>query len=670
MIEPSTSPQSGNVVPGYKQSYSARKMYYAEDPNAIGQKIIQLVCAYPDPQTMLSEIARLLGEIFCADACLLAANPSRGDKAQMGLYRAGQSVVLPKEAKAQLLGHPLFADVVAGAEPLAIADLQGTDRWPETRFCWEALPVRALLRIPTRDRGLANGMIAIGHFQPHCWSSAEKDLLKAIANSVTLALSHAQLQQQVQIGHRYQALLNKLSGALHSTSKLSEILSLALAETSQALEVERGWIVTLKYNDPLHTHRRRKSVPQATVAVKEEWLAHSDARALSVERSFPLADCPFCTQAWQQAPQALEIAQAESASSKKASPFSGERANALLLAPLMGRTSSESNPAIVLGFLVFQDSSSRSWQADELELADWVSAQVSTAMLHNQALLQVQSLVDERTAQLKLSLDVQAKLSEKMRQQIEELQQLNQLKDEFLDAIQHELKTPLATMKMAIRMLRQPELTEERRTRYLDILEQEWSREDHLIQDLLTLQKLESNQFLIQPQQFDLKTFIDNLTQSFEQKWESKGLTLKVDYSTSNAARKSSDLALIVDTDPGSLQRILEELLANAGKYSDPETTVKIAATRQTSREGDRIILSVTNTGPGIEAEEIEAIFEKFHRGQGMTAQAVQGTGLGLALVKSLVQHLDGTIEVTSCAAARSRPGETCFTITLPQLQP
>ncbi len=101
-----------------------------------------------------------------------------------------------------------------------------------------------------------------------------------------------------------------------------------------------------------------------------------------------------------------------------------------------------------------------------------VSTQLSNAIIQSQTLRQVQGLVEERTAQLQRSLEVQAKLYEKTRQQLEQLRQLNELKDEFVSTMNHELRTPLTSMSLAIRMLRQSTaLPPERQAKYLDILE-------------------------------------------------------------------------------------------------------------------------------------------------------------------------------------------------------
>jgi signal transduction histidine kinase len=306
---------------------------------------------------------------------------------------------------------------------------------------------------------------------------------------------------------------------------------------------------------------------------------------------------------------------------------------------------------------VLQHSQPRWWHPEELELVKWVSTQVSATAIQQQTLQQVQSLVEERTAQLQQSLDVQAKLYEKTRQQIDQLQQLNQLKEEFMSSMSHELRTPLTTMSLAIRMLRHSELPLDRRDKYLQILEQECNREIDLIEDLLSLQWLESDQCQISLQKIDLMLLIEKLAQTFNEKWADKRLTLRV-----NAPVPS----LIINTEPDSLKRILLELLTNAGKYSDPDTTVHLEVAQQVQQSVNQIVLTLTNTGPGISPTDLEHIFDKFRRGRGATANAVQGTGLGLALVKCLVQHLNGTIEASSHPLDNSQTALTSFTITLP----
>ncbi|MGL4622764.1 MAG: sensor histidine kinase, partial [Chroococcidiopsis sp.] len=218
--------------------------------------------------------------------------------------------------------------------------------------------------------------------------------------------------------------------------------------------------------------------------------------------------------------------------------------------------------------------------------------------------------------------------------------------------------TPLTSMSLAIRMLRQQGITPERQAKYLDILEEQCDREINLIANLLKLQQLESNQAPLKLETIDLKVKLQALSQSFRQTWVDKGLSIQLDIPKSS---------LLAQTDEEAFDRILQELLTNAGKYSHPDTTVVLQVTHQVDLQLNQIVLQLTNTGAGISEEERKYIFEKFRRGQGVTQQAIQGTGLGLALVKCLVQHLNGNIEVTSNPTNDSAAYATCFTIALPQ---
>jgi signal transduction histidine kinase len=318
---------------------------------------------------------------------------------------------------------------------------------------------------------------------------------------------------------------------------------------------------------------------------------------------------------------------------------------------------------MILGFLVLQDSRDRLWSSEELKILELVGTQLGNAILQNQTLHQVQALVEDRNAQLKRSMEVQAKLYELTRQQLDQLRRLNEVKDEFLDTLNHELKTPLATMRMAIENLRRPGISPERQAMYLDMMQAQLNRETKLVNDLLKLRELEFRDSGIQLEMLDLRKFLASLVDNFQQTWSDKELTLSL-----RLGKKS----LKIQTDPKNLEHAIVELLTNAGKYSDPATTVDLQVMPQP--ETSSIAIKLTNIGAGIFPEDLPHIFDKFRRGQGMTQKAVAGTGLGLALVKSLISQLNGTITVTSVPLQPpengdddSVPWETCFTVTLPQ---
>jgi len=696
MANPLTSPLSGIVEPVVTQEQKGSFMQCPIQSAQIGQQITQIIQTSPEPQALLASIAKTLGEIFQGDTCLivalgfaqqgapaaqpadrLIANP--GVTTQLALWCADDDqTTLPPGYQAQLLEHPVLKDGLTGTQPLAIPDLQASDSWEGRSWHGEVLHARAILRIHTRFQTAVNGMIILGRSQPYEWTTQEKELLSSVSESVAIAISQVQLHQQVQAATRRQTLLNQLSLAIHSNLNLHEILQMAIAGIAQALKVDRSLLLLFKYSDPLFKSQPSAHLPKTKVTVAYEWLdesAKDTERASSLlNQSFWLSDSSWCQQAFKEAPEPMVIADQRFYSPnldlerESRSIFDQKMMPALLMVPLVGTPSKITVTTTLLGFLVLQHHHPRPWHSDELDVVKWVSRQISATLIQNQTLQHVQSLVKDRTAQLQRSLEVQAKLYEKTRQQIDQLQQLNLLKEEFLSTMSHELRTPLTAMSLAIRMLRQPNVPLERRDKYLSILEQECNKEIDLINDLLSLQQLESNQSQLQAQNIDLISLIKELTQSFEEKWADKRLTLTVDC----AARSQSvgkAKSLMLNTDPDSLNRILLELLTNAGKYSDPDTTVCLQVTHQVQQSLNQVVLTLTNTGPGISPADLKHIFDKFRRGQGVTQQAVKGTGLGLALVKCLVEHLNGTIEVSSSPSENSQTFLTSFTLTLPQFQ-
>lgn len=342
--------------------------------------------------------------------------------------------------------------------------------------------------------------------------------------------------------------------------------------------------------------------------------------------------------------------------------FDLERMRSGINVPIIALSSGGSGNTI-LGFLVLQNSSDRPWSAEELKILELVGTQLGNAILQNQTLHQVQALVEDRNAQLKRAMEVQAKLYELTRQQLDQLRRLNEVKDEFLDTLNHELKTPLATMRMAIENLRRPGISPERQAMYLDMMQSQLNRETKLVNDLLKLRELEFRNSTIQLEMLDLQPFLRGLADNFRQTWSDKELTLSL---------RLEKKPLKIQTDPKNLEHAIVELLTNAGKYSDPATNVDLQVMQHI--ETGSVVIKVTNIGAGIFPADLPNIFDKFRRGQGMTQKAVAGTGLGLALVKSLISHLNGTITVTSeslqppeNADDDSVPWETCFTVTLPQ---
>ncbi|MEH1864414.1 MAG: GAF domain-containing protein [Nostoc sp.] len=648
------------------QTYKVKLMQHQEETgHQLVQKINQIIANTSATALMLQDIAQLLGTAFEVDCCcLVSVTGETSDEATTMNWCADQYLGLPHPEEMfsmeQLLMHSPVLQ--CAAEPLTIEDISIIQKSLVIGCQYLPLPIKAVLAIPTRFGGNNNGVINLIKFQPYDWSESEKQLLKEVESACAIAFSQvaqAKLithqQQYLQKGDQYQSLIKQLTLLNRSNLELNQMLQLVIASTAESLQADRGLLILLKYTDPLFRTQAKKQIPKAKARVVGEWAKTTQISRTSKpetleQQSFLLAECGLCQRPFIDSGKAVIFDNyTEQNDTSVAAPlFAIEQLPAVLLVPLESQGK-------ILGFLVLQQATTRSWQAAELNLVEMVCAQVSNAIIQSQTLRQVQTLVDERTAKLQSSLELQAKLHERTRQYVEQLRKLNELKDEFLSNMSDRLRYPLTNMLMSIRNLRLPGIAPERQIRYMDILEQECTKEINLINDLLTLQKLESPHEAPQLESIDLNTRIQDIIVSFEKKLAEKGLKISVDL---------PEESLKLQTELESFDRILQELLTNACKYSQHDTTVHLEAVHRVDQQIDQVMIKVTNTGHPISQEEATYIFDKFRRGKG---RWTPGTGLGLALVKSLVQHLNGAIAVESLPISDSEQSEICFTLTLPQ---
>lgn len=648
------------------QPYQVKLMQHQEEPaHKLVEKINQIIANSSTTALMLQDIAKLLGVVFQVDCCcLVSITGETSDEAITSNWCADEYLALPQQEQMfsmeQLLMHSPVLQ--CAAEPLTIEDISIIQNSLVIGCQYLPLPIKAVLAIPTRFGDNNNGVINLIKFQPYDWSESEKQLLKQVESACAIAFSRvaqAQLiahqQEYLQKSNQYQSLIKQLTLLNRSNLELNQMLQLVIASTAESLQADRGLLILLKYTDPLFRTQAKKQIPKAKARVVGEWAKETQISRTTKpdtleDESFLLSECGLCQRAFIDSakPVIFDNYTEQNDTSSAAALFAVEQFPAVLLVPL-------ENQGKILGFLVLQQAVTRGWQAAELNLVELVCAQVSNAIIQSQTLRQVQTLVDERTAKLQSSLELQAKLHERTRQYVEQLQKLNELKDEFLSNMSDRLRYPLTNMLMSIRNLRLPGIAPERQVRYMDILEQECTKEINLINDLLTLQKLESSHEAPQLESIDLNTRIQNIAASFEKKLAEKGLKISIDL---------PEESLKLQTELESFDRILQELLTNACKYSEHDTIVHLKASHQVDRQIDQVIMKVTNTGHAISQEEATYIFDKFRRGKG---RWTPGTGLGLALVKSLVQHLNGAIAVESLPISDSEQSEICFTLTLPQ---
>ena len=213
-----------------------------------------------------------------------------------------------------------------------------------------------------------------------------------------------------------------------------------------------------------------------------------------------------------------------------------------------------------------------------------------------------------------------------------ELEGTETLRTDFIANVSHELKTPLAVMANLSTMLQQPGIPEKERIEYAKAISHSSRRLAALITNILKLNKLENQQIFPKPEEYDLSGQLCEALLQFEDVWEAKNLKIEADIDDDVKLRSDAEL----------LSLVWNNLISNAVKFTSDGGTVRVSL----KSDEKNVIVSVSDTGCGISQEVGKHIFEKFY--QGDTSHATQGNGLGLALVKRVVDILRGEISVQS----------------------
>lgn len=214
----------------------------------------------------------------------------------------------------------------------------------------------------------------------------------------------------------------------------------------------------------------------------------------------------------------------------------------------------------------------------------------------------------------------------------EELSEVESLRDDFVASVSHELKTPLAVISNCAKLLENTDLTADMRAEYTGTIQQTCRDFSELITNILRLDKLEHREIYPRADEYDLGEQLRRCLLVFEGIWEDKGIDLACDI----------DDDVMVTSDADLLGVVWNNLFSNAFKFT--ETGGSVCVTMTAGEE--TAVVTVADTGCGISSETGRHIFDKFY--QGDTSHRTQGNGLGLALVKRIVDIVGADISVTS----------------------
>lgn len=239
-----------------------------------------------------------------------------------------------------------------------------------------------------------------------------------------------------------------------------------------------------------------------------------------------------------------------------------------------------------------------------------------------------------------------SELAESVNRMARELGSMENLRQDFISNVSHEIQSPLTSIGGFAALLKNDEPAPEQRAHYLDVIETETRRLSRLSDNLLKLSSLESNTHPLSPTAFRLDRQVQNAVLMLEPQWAAKNLTLSLDL---NKVSFTGDEPL--------LSQVWINLLHNSIKFTPEHGDIAVVLTDH----GDSATFRVTDTGVGISAEDLLHIFERFYKADKARDRSLGGNGLGLSLVKKILDLHGCTISVESEAGQ----GAT-FTVTLP----
>jgi len=271
--------------------------------------------------------------------------------------------------------------------------------------------------------------------------------------------------------------------------------------------------------------------------------------------------------------------------------------------------------------------------------------------------------VKERTHQLEEEKDLTDQLNIDLQNNLEEIKslhgalleankrliKLNEEKDHFLGITTHDLKTPLAGISGLLQLLSlDGQNLKSNHLEYVLLMQDACKKMQRLINDLLDINRIEQGATIVKKIPVRLSELIHSMQRQFMTWSEDKNILLQFE---------NNFVTDVIETDPDILQRILDNLISNALKFSASGKAIRV----QSSEKNSELVIKVIDEGPGITKEELPLLFGKFQKLSSRPTAGEGSSGLGLSIVKELVQFLEGTIRV------ESTPGKgTAFIVILP----
>ncbi|MBW4559657.1 MAG: response regulator [Mojavia pulchra JT2-VF2] len=445
-------------------------------------------------------------------------------------------------------------------------------------------------------------------FQPRIWRDEEVQLVLMVADQAALALSQAYTYEQVRALAKREALINTITTAIRSSLDPEEIFAAITEQLGQALQVD-GCVLSLWTEEDEFVHcvglyDSGKNSNDIIKLAQGQLLSSSNHK---LKQQLPDSQAPI-----QGNPILQEILRTQEPvviadMSNCPAEIKGfdlplkMPARSLMVVPLLA------DGKCIGSITLREGSKSRRWLSSEIDLAKSVAAQAAIAVQ-------------------------QSRLYQTTRDQAERLLQLDKQKTEFFQNISHEFRTPITLIQGPLESA--VSIGEGLSYAQSAIALRNSRRLLRLVNQLLDLQRLDAGRMQPSFRPCDLVEFVSQIVESFRPYCEKKELHLVTEFGECPQ----------VYLDMEKFDKVVYNLLSNAMKFTPEGGTISV----RLQSEADRCILQVQDTGIGIVKEQISHLFERFRQAEGSENRSYEGSGLGLALVKELVELHGGQVTVES----------------------
>ncbi len=489
-------------------------------------------------------------------------------------------------------GRHLLTDVLLSRQPLFVADMEAADippaYAPEWRGSQKAMGARGIALVPLMAQGEAVGLMGIARSAKAEVTPEERNLLMAFASHAGIAIQNAHLFENLRRKVRELSGLNQIVAAVTSTLNLDQLLGVAAEQIVRLFGIGHCGV----------------------------GLFNEDYTALHIVAEYPVRDALGTLMPTHQLPTVQGIVTRREPividdvlTDERVAPvrdlFISLGIRSMLLVPLIAKDR-------ILGSIGLDATDQpHTFTPDEVALAQTVAGQVAIAIEN-------------------------ARLYEQERQMVEQLREVDRLKSEFMANMSHELRTPLNAIIGFSAMLLDDlgDMLSEEQQDDLEAINESGYHLLNLINDVLDLAKIEAGRMELSKETLDLREVVNNAMTTAQALIGQKPVTIVI--------QLPPNLPPLV-ADHTRLQQVILNLVSNAIKFTE-KGTITLQATVQ---DGE-IVISVSDTGIGIAAEDLPIIFEEFRQVDGSSHRRYGGTGLGLPITKKLVEMHGGRIWVES----------------------